>query len=156
MLAAPGSGLTCRHGSVCLEVFHSSGPCLQKRDAIYPGCTHAAGASHKLPGGRGQGIAMSVALTMVASVTSTRNRLAYRSSIGPGCHGELHEQPTNTRWGSDSKLLLLLKREVRPPHLYCTPQNGGTHPLSQGFRLEARITKSWGLVLPLKAGLTTW
>lgn len=63
---------------------------------------------------------------------------------------------TSGQRSSDSKLLLLLKREVRPPHPFCTPQNGGTHPLSQGFRLEARITKSWGLVLPLKAGLTTW
>lgn len=60
---------------------------------------------------------------------------------------------TSGQRSSDSKLLLLLKRL---PHPYCTPQNGGTHPLSQGFRLEARITKSWGLVLPLKAGLTTW
>lgn len=36
------------------------------------------------------------------------------------------------------------------------PQQADTHPLSHGFRREARITKSWGLASPPRAGLMTW
>lgn len=138
----------------------SSGPCLQKNEMqsilAIPVLQGTQGSRGRRPRDSHVKGALSVALSTPAAATDA-----------PAVMVSPYWQPRSSWWvlgpttsgqqSSDSMLQLFPGGEDKPPpHSSCTPQEAGTHPLSQGFRLEARITKSWGLVLPLRAGLMTW